>query len=78
MTVLVLKDSGRRDVPGAIRGSQVGHGEASEIDHTARRQFECAATRDDLTLIERQRRHAIKRHALAPGIGVIVRGTIGL
>src|SRR6478736_5514548 len=32
----------------------------------ARRQFERAAPRDDLALVERQWRNAIERHALAP------------
>ena len=64
--------SSRRD-----RRNPFGHADA-EIDDATQRQFERAAPRDNFPFVQRQRWHAVERHALPAGIGVVISRAIGL
>jgi hypothetical protein len=50
----------------------------AQIHDTPEGQFECAAPRDDLSVVQLHRRDASKRNALPAREGVVIRRTIGL
>ena len=62
---------------GGNRGNAFGHADA-EIDHAAHRQFQSAAPRNDLAVVQRHRHIAIGRRPQFTGERAVVAGGIGL